>query len=133
MTNLEELEIATNDARIFSLELLIAKFLRYGVLFAGVLIFAGWMSQIDFHHNVFASFETYTNVPLATALQKVIANHNWGLLTAYIGLGVLIALPLTRVALVAFVFIAEKDFILAACALIVLFGLGLSFVLGYEI
>ena len=130
---MDELKVAQRDARIFNLELFIAKFLRYGVLFAGVLLFAGWMSQIDLHHDVFASFQTYSNTPLINALQTVIADHNWGLLTAYIGLGVLIALPLTRVTLVAFVFLSERDYVLALCALIVLFGLGISFVLGYEI
>ncbi len=126
-------KIAHEDTRIFNLELLIAKFLRYGVLFAGFLIFVGWMSQIDLHHDVFARFQTYTHVPLATALQTIIADHNWGLLTAYLGLGVLISLPITRVALVAFVFLSERDYVLAVCAFIVLFGLALSFVLGYEI
>jgi hypothetical protein len=82
--------IAREEAHLFNLELFIAKFLRYGVLFAGCLIFIGWMSQIDFQHNVFESFQTYTNVPLVKTLRTVIAEHNWGLLTSYIGLGVLI-------------------------------------------
>ena len=124
---------AEADARVFNLELFIAKFLRYGVLVAGLLIFIGWMSQIDLHHNVFTSFEHYHSAPLLATLSNLIAAHSWGLLTAYAGLIVLIALPLTRVALVAFVFLAERDYTLAMCALIVLFGLGLSFALGFEI
>jgi hypothetical protein len=37
------------------------------------------------------------------------------------------------VALVAVVFLIERDFLLAGCAIVVLFGLALSFVLGFEI
>ena len=130
---MDELTKAHEDARIFNLELFIAKFLRYGVLCAGLLIFVGWMSQIDFHHNIFANFEHYQSVHLIETLHGLIAQKAWGLLTAYVGLVVLIALPITRVALVAFVFLAERDTTLALCALIVLLGLALSFVLGYEI
>jgi len=130
---MDELNKAQEDARLFNLELFISKFLRYGVLFAGLLIFIGWMSQIDFHHNIFESFSHYETVPLFQTLSALIAQHAWGLLTAYSGLIVLIALPLTRVALTAFVFLAERDYVLAFCALLVLFGLGLSFALGFEI
>ncbi len=130
---MDELAQAKADARIFNLELFIAKFLRYGVLLAGLLIFVGWMSQINFQNDVFANFTHYQPQPLIETLRGLIAQNAWGLLTAYIGLIVLIALPLSRVALVAFVFFAERDYILAACALLVLFGLGLSFFLGFEI
>lgn len=122
-----------DEPKLFNLELFIAKFLRYGVLFAGFLIFIGWMSQIDFHHDVFATFGVYQHSPLIATLHDVIAAGNWGLLTAYIGLVCLILLPLSRVALTAIVFLAERDFALAFCALLVLFGLGLSFLLGFEI
>lgn len=130
---MDDLKKATADARIFNLELFIAKFLRYGVLVAGLFIFAGWMSQIDFHHNVFAHFATYTHAPLIETLRAQVDAQNWGLLITYFGLMILIALPLTRVALVAVVFLSGRDYAMAFCALLVLFGLGLSFVLGYEI
>ena len=130
---MDELKKAHQDARIFNLELFIAKFLRFGVLVAGLLILIGWMSQIDFSNDVFANFTHYQSAPLAEVLKGLIAQQAWGLLTAYVGLGVLIALPLTRVALVAFVFLADRDYLLAICAFIVLFGLALSFVLGFEL
>ena len=119
--------------RLFTLELFIAKFLRYGVLLAGVLLFIGWMSQIDFHHNTFEAFSSYREAPLADTLSQIITNRYWGLLIAYLGLGVLISLPLIRVALTAVVFIVDRDYTLALCALLVLAGLLLSFTLGYQI
>jgi uncharacterized membrane protein len=124
---------AKEDARLFNLELFIAKFLRYGVLFAGLLIFIGWMSQIDLHGNIFASFEHYQNIPLMTTLRSAIAQRSWGLLAAYAGLVVLISLPLSRVVLVTVVFLTERDFALAFCSLLVLMGLALSFALGFAI
>lgn len=122
-----------NGTRLFDLELFIAKFLRYGVLIAGLFIFVGWMSQIDFHHDVFAHFAAYKHATLFETLRLQIAAHNWGLLIAYFGLILLIALPLTRVALTALVFLAERDFAMALCALLVLAGLAFSFALGFEI
>ena len=119
--------------RLFTLELFIAMFLRYGVLLAGILLFIGWMSLIDFHHNAFEAFATYREAPLADTLSQIITNHYWGMLIAYLGLGVLISLPLLRVALTAIVFIVDRDYTLAACALLVLAGLLLSFTLGFQI
>ncbi len=124
---------AQTDTRLFSLELFIAKFLRYGVLLAGGLMFIGWMMQIDFQHDTFAAFKQYQHLPLTQALDAAFANHAYGLLVAYLGLFVLIALPILRVGLTAIVFIIEKDYALAACAALVLSGLALSFALGYAI
>lgn len=119
--------------RLFSLELFIAKFLRYGVLLAGLLLLIGWMTQIDFHHNAFEAYKTYKDAPLVETLSHAYAADQWGLLTAYLGLGVLISLPLLRVALTAVVFIVDRDYTLAFCAVVVLGGLLISFILGYEI
>ncbi len=121
------------NERLFSLELFIAKFLRYGVLLAGLLLFVGWMMQIDFQHNTFAAFSQYRPNPLSNALHVAFAEGRWGLLIAYAGLGVLISLPIIRVALTALVFLSEKDYALAACAGLVLIGLATSFALGFTI
>ncbi|RYZ76357.1 MAG: DUF1634 domain-containing protein [Proteobacteria bacterium] len=121
------------DTRLEALELFIAKFLRYGVLFAGLVIFIGWMSQINFHRNVFEDFHVYQNMSLFDTLWFLFLQHNWGLLTAYLGLMLLIALPFLRVVLTAGVFVIEKDYLLAGCAVLVMAGLILSFALGFEI
>ena len=127
MTNAHE------DARLFSLELFIAKFLRYGVLFAGLLLLIGWMMQIDFQNDTFAAFAQYRHNPLSEQLKSAFGQGQWGLLIAYAGLGVLISLPIIRVALTTLVFLSEKDYALAACASLVLAGLAMSFALGFAI
>lgn len=125
--------LAAEESRLFSLELFIAKFLRYGVFFAAALLFIGWMLQIDFQHDTFASFSTYKNIPLHQALTDLIAAKSYGLLISYLGLAVLISLPVLRVMLTAIAFVFERDFLLAAIAGVVLCGLLYSFVLGYKI
>lgn len=121
------------DARLEALELFIAKFLRIGVLVAGCVIFIGWMSQINFHRNIFEDFQIYQHMQLTDTLSFLWFQHSYGLLIAYVGLILLISLPLLRVILTAGLFIVEKDYLMAACALLVLGGLGLSIALGFEI
>lgn len=118
---------------LFALELFIAKLLRYGVFLAGILIFIGWASQIDFHEDTFSHFTAYKASPLIPALQGLWARAEYGLLISYLGLGVLISLPVLRVAMTGAVFIKQKDFIMAGLVALVLSGLILSFVLGFEI
>jgi uncharacterized membrane protein len=118
---------------VYALELFIAKLLRYGVLFAGALMLLGWVSQLSFNHDVFASFRVYEEVRLADSLQKAFVNEQWGTLVAYTGLIVLVSLPLIRVLMTLLVFLKLKDFTLAAVAAVVLVGLALSITLGFEI
>ncbi len=121
------------ESRLFSLELFIAKFLRYGVFFAAALLFVGWMMQIDFRHDTFEAFSVYKNTPLKQTLSELTATNSYGLLISYLGLVVLISLPVLRVALTACAFVMERDYRLAAVAVVVLVGLLFSFVLGFKI
>lgn len=121
------------DKDVYSLELFIAKLLRYGVLLAGLLMLIGWASQLSFSHDVFAPFHVYKEVRLYEALEQATALKQWGALTAYAGLIVLVSLPLIRVLMTLLVFLKKKDFALAAISGLVLAGLALSIVLGFEI
>lgn len=119
--------------RLESIELMIAKFLRYGVIFAGIVLFIGWMLQIDFAHNVYSGFMQYSQEDLIHRLSKAFSAQDWGVLVSYLGLLILISLPFIRVLLTAVVFIFEKDFLMASCAILVVFGLILSVSLGFQI
>jgi uncharacterized membrane protein len=118
---------------VYSLELFIAKFLRYGVMFAGTLMLIGWMSEISFTKDTFAQFATYHDERLWVTLQSLVQSGRWGLLTAYAGMFSLIALPLLRVLMTLLVFIKKKDYALAVVSTLVLAGLFLSLLLGFEI
>lgn len=120
-------------SRLESIELLIAKFLRYGVILAGIVIFIGWALQIDFAHNVYAGFATYAQDDLLQRLSGAWVNRDWAILISYLGLTILISLPFIRVMLTAVVFIFDKDHLMASCALLVIFGLILSVTLGFQI
>ncbi len=118
---------------IESLELKIAKFLRYGVLFAGLIIVVGWVMLFKFSGNPFFNFDTYDRIPFIDLVKFNIHRKNWGALVSYSGLIALISLPLIRVFMTIFLFLKQKEFALAGIALIVLSGLIASMFLGIEL
>lgn len=119
--------------KLLSLELKIALLLRWGVMAAGALMLIGWMTLLDFSHNPLAAFHEYKGESLKHGLQTALDNGAWGLLVAYLGLGLLISLPLLRVLMTAVLFVKQKERVLAAIAFFVFAALILSFTLGIEL
>ncbi len=118
---------------IHALELFIARFLRYGVMIAGALMLVGWISQISFSNDTFAQFHVYREMRLVPTLIQLFHAREWGLLTSYLGMFVLLCLPVIRVLMTFAVFIKKRDYALACVSALVLFGLLLSVTLGLEI
>lgn len=116
-----------------NLELKISKLLRWGVIFAGVLMLVGWVSQINLLGNPFFNFKQYDHIPLNDLLKLHYYHKHWGVLISYAGLAALISLPLIRVFLTAIIFIKQKEFALAMIAMVVLIGLIVSMSLGIEL
>lgn len=119
--------------KIESLELKIAKFLRVGVIFAGLIMFVGWATQFKFDGNPFFNFQTYDHIPLQDLIGLHIHRKHWGALLSYMGLATLISLPIIRVFLTAVLFIRQKEFLLSFVALTVFGGLIFSMLLGIEL
>lgn len=122
--NLEELE---------ALELKISKLLRYGVIVAGVLIFTGWMLQIQFTSNPFLGFHDYHGLSLLANFQQALAQHDWAQLISYAGLFILISLPILRVLMTGILFVRQNDPIMAALAFFVFATILVSCALGLEL
>lgn len=118
---------------IENLELKIAKFLRVGVAVAGVLMFIGWAMQIKWSGDPFFNFKHYDQIPLKDMIEFAIYRKQWGILVSYTGLVTLISLPVIRVVLTAYLFLRQKEKILAGIAAIVLVGLIVSMTLGIEL
>jgi uncharacterized membrane protein len=118
--------------QIESLELKIAKFLRVGVIIAGVLMLIGWLIQVKFISNPFYVFDTYDQIPFVDLVRYHIYRKNYGVLLSYTGLIALISLPIIRVFLTAILFIKQQEFKLALIAMAVLIGLILSMALGIQ-
>lgn len=116
-----------------SLELKISKFLRVGVLLSGLLMLTGWIAQLIAKGSSFELFKTYNAASIQETLKIAIANNSWSELIAYLGLIILIALPITRVFLTAFLFLKQKEYVLAGIASFVLIALLVSFSLGIEL
>lgn len=119
--------------KIESLELKIATFLRIGVIIAGIIMFAGWMSQFKLNGDPFFNFQTYDHIPLQDLIALHLRRGHWGALLSYLGLAALISLPLIRVLLTTILFLRQKEFALAFIALTVLMGLLFSMYLGIEL
>ena len=121
------------DERLFSLELRISKFLRYGVILAGLLMFTGWMTQIRFVGNPFLKFHDYQKDPFSHAVSTMYAHGQWGLLFSSLGLVVLLCLPTMRVVMTAVLFLRQRQFTLAAVATFVFLALLTSLYLGFSL
>lgn len=115
------------------LELQISKFLRFGVLVAAVFMLVGWISQLIFQDHSFELLKTYHSVSLGDTLATAFSHNQWSELIAYLGLIILISLPITRVFLTAFLFLKQKEYLLAGIASFVLIALIVSFSLGIEL
>ena len=116
-----------------SLELKISKFLRVGVLAAGMFMLLGWITHLIFKGSSLELLKTYNAVSIEETWKIIIANNLWFELISYLGLIVLISLPITRVFLTAILFLKQKEYALAGIASIVLVALLISFVLGIEL
>lgn len=121
------------DQELEALELKIAKLLRYGVILAGALIFAGWMLQIQFTTNPFANFKSYYGLSMLANLESAWTSANWAVLISYVGLLVLISLPILRVLMTAILFLRQKDTIMASLAFFVFIAILISCALGLEL
>lgn len=121
-----------NDA-LERLELRIAQFLRYGVMLAGLLMGAGWITRVFLQNIPLVDFKIYQHDDLILVLKQAYDYNQYSILMSYAGLFVLISLPILRVFFTAVLFLKQKEYILSIIASFVLICLGLSFSLGIEL
>lgn len=115
-----------------TMELKISKFLRFGVVVAGLIIATGWIMAFKWDSDPFASLQIYEPYSLIDSFQMNFLLENWGKIIAYMGLTILISLPVIRVFLSIILFIKQKEKTMALIGATVLIGLILSFSLGVE-
>lgn len=118
--------------RIEELELKISLFLRWGVICAGIIILSGWLFDLNLNTNPFFNFTSYDPISLKELVIFYFARKNWAALITLSGLGILILLPVIRVMLTTYLFLKQKDKVLALIAFSVFLGLILSFSMGIE-
>jgi uncharacterized membrane protein len=115
------------------LELNISRFLRSGVMISGILMLTGWIMRTKISGNPFFNFETYDHIPLSDLIAFHLKNKDWGSLLSYLGLIVLMSLPIIRVLLTSILFLKQKEYLLSFISLSVFLGLILSILLGAEL
>lgn len=118
---------------IEELESRIAKFLRKGVVVAGVVIGIGWIISLTKMGDPFSGLQVYSKLSLMTQLELAFMDQDFGKMISYLGLVMLISLPLIRVVLTVYLFLKQKEFVMAGIGLAVLMGLLASFSLGIEL
>lgn len=118
------------DNKAYELELLIAKFLRYGVIFCGLLIFTGWIMNLKWDSNPFFIYRDYDPIPFWELVYFYVRTKNIGGIISFVGLAGLVSLPVWRVFLTGVLFIKQKERGLAVIAFIVFTLLVISFLLG---
>ena len=116
-----------------SLELRISKFLRAGVLISGLLMLIGWIAHLLSHRSSFELLKTYNAVSLEETFRTSVNNRLWCGFISYLGLIILISLPIIRVFLTAILFLKQREYVLAGIASFVLIALLVSFSLGIEL
>jgi uncharacterized membrane protein len=117
----------------YTLELLISRILRTGVQISGSLVFGGWLAQYTLLESNFSDLKIYRTTPFGERLTQILRAKEWGQVMIYIGLVVLISLPLIRVCLTCFLFIKEKEYLLSMVSGCVLLGLLLSIFIGFQV
>ncbi len=115
------------------LELKISRFLRVGVLVSVFFMLIGWLSSFQLTANPYSHFSLYETSSPAQNVALAFQSRSWGILCSYVGLSLLISLPVIRVFLTALLLVRTKEYALAFIALAVLLSLLLSFSLGIEI
>jgi len=108
---------------------LIAGLLRTGVLLAAAFVLAGAVVHLLRHGGELADFSVFRVAPwqahgVVGLAREALAGRGQGL--ALLGLLVLVATPVARVALAAFAFAAERDWAYVLVALVVLGVLAFS-------
>lgn len=113
-------------------EIFIARFLKWGVLISGFLMFVGLLKSIKISGNPFFNFQTYDQIPLSELITYYTKIQDWGTLCSYVGLGLLILLPFIRVCITIFIFFKNKEYALSGIAFTVLMGLIFGLYLGFK-
>lgn len=126
--------VTENDSvELHSLELIISKLLRVGVMTAGVCLLFGWIGMWLQNGSMLSNFHVYEPEPLLEKIQWAVLMRDRSLMIAMIGLVILVCLPLVRVLLTGILFFRQKDYKLAVMAFAVFATLLASFFLGIEL
>lgn len=114
-------------------EQIVANLLRFGVLFASAVVLLGGVLYLKQHHAEAVNYQFFQGEPpdfrTPEAVGKaVISGRRRGIIQ--LGLLLLMATPVARVALSLLIFVHQRDFTYVVVTLIVLSGLAYSLLGG---
>jgi len=115
------------------LELRISQLLRMGVMVAGGLLLVGWLWMLFNNGDVLATFQEYRPQALTQTLEWAFITRDRALILSFVGLLILVTLPVVRVLLTGILFLKQKEYRLATMAFLVFVALVSSFFLGIDL
>lgn len=116
---------------LHELELKVSYLLRVGVLIAGILLLSGWIWMWFQGGDISNKFSDYVKpISLFDGIQWALITNDRGALISFLGLIVLVVLPVFRVFMTGVLFFWHKEYRLGFMALFVFVALISSFVLG---
>lgn len=125
--------LSTANKSLHKLELKVSYLLRVGVLVSGMLLCLGWLWMLIRNGSVLNKFSEYsTPVPFFESIQWALIENDRAILISFIGLIVLVALPVFRVFMTGVLFFWRGEYRLGFMALFVFIALVSSFFLGFS-
>ncbi|MFZ4714007.1 MAG: DUF1634 domain-containing protein [Bacteriovoracaceae bacterium] len=115
------------------LEYKISLLLRRGVLLSAFFLAMGVIGSLFSPSKPLESYSTYQAVSFLIRLENAWDESSWFTLISYLGLMILISLPLIRVFLTGILFVKNKEKAMGIMAFLVFIILVASFFLGIEL
>jgi uncharacterized membrane protein len=131
---IEERQFCSNASSKLTIEQFISSLLKYGVLLASVVVLLGGILYLVFCGNEPANYQLFRGEPSQLSSPVPIVKEALSgnpLSIIQLGLLILIATPITRVALSVLIFLWQRDWLYAIITLFVLSELLYSFIGAY--
>ena len=126
-------DINSSEEKLHRSEILISRFLRFGVLLSGLLLLVGWLWMLKDNGDTLENFTRYQPQSLVESLHWALVMQDRATAISFLGLAVLVSLPMLRVLMTGFLFLKQKERALGMMALLVFVSLLGSLFLGIEI
>lgn len=126
-------EINQSEQKLQSSELLISRFLRFGVLLSGMFLLVGWVWMLKEKGDTLETFNQYQPQSLIESLHWALVMQDRATFVSFVGLAILVSLPMIRVLMTGILFLKQKEKVLGLMAFLVFVSLLGSLFLGIEI
>lgn len=115
---------------VLRLESMMSLMMRWGVVVVGLLLFCGWISELDLSSDIYVKFHEFQSRNFLIDLNRYWIEKDWSKLLSFSGVFLLMSLPIFRVVLLGGNFLLNKEYWMGLLSALVLFGIIVSFIFG---